>query len=93
MFVCCMLTRVQLFVTPWSVAPRPLHLWEFSREEYWSGFPCPAPGDLPNPGIEPPSPALQADSLLLSHQGSPQMVLQDAKNLSSKLDHQRRLYN
>ena len=37
---------------------------EFSRQEYWSGLPLPSPGDLPNPGIEPKSPALQADSLL-----------------------------
>ena len=36
----------------------------FSRQEYWSGLPCPPQGDLPNPGIEPRSPALQADSLL-----------------------------
>ena len=36
---------------------------EFSRQEYWSGLPFPSPGDLPNPGIEPWSPALQADSL------------------------------
>ena len=36
----------------------------FSRQEYWSGLPCPSPGDLPNPGIEPGSPALQVDSLL-----------------------------
>ena len=36
---------------------------EFSRQEYWSGFPFPSPGDLPNPGIEPGSPALQADTL------------------------------
>ena len=46
----------------------------FSRQEYWSGLPCPLPGDLPNPGIEPVSPASSAskvDSLLLSHQGSP----------------------
>ena len=42
----------------------------FSRQEYWSGLPCPPPGDLPNPGIEPRSPALQADSLPLSHQGT-----------------------
>ena len=37
---------------------------EFSRQEYWSGLPFPSPGDLPYPGIEPKSPALQADSLL-----------------------------
>ena len=37
--------------------------WGFSRQEYWSGLPCPLPGDLPNPGIEPRSPALWADSL------------------------------
>ena len=36
----------------------------FSRQEYWSGLPLPSPGDLPNPGIEPGSPALQADALL-----------------------------
>ena len=41
----------------------------FSRQEYWSGLPCPPPGDLPNPGIELTSPALQVDSLPLSHQG------------------------
>ena len=38
-------------------------LMKFSRQEYWGGFPCAPPGDLPNPGIEPGSPALQADSL------------------------------
>ena len=46
----------------------------FSRQEYWSGLPCPPPGDLTNPGIEPTCPAafaLQADSLTLSHCGSP----------------------
>ena len=42
----------------------------FSRQEYWSGSPCASPGDLPDPGIEPTSPALRVDSLLLSHQGS-----------------------
>ena len=48
-----------------------------SRQEYWSGLPCPPPGDLPNPRIKPPflvSPALQAGSLLLSHWGSPARV-------------------
>ena len=47
----------------------------FSRREHWSGLPCPPPGDLPNPGIEPESSgplALQADSLPLSHRGSPE---------------------
>ena len=43
----------------------------FSRQEYWSRLPCPLPGDLPNSGNEPGSPALQVDSLALSHQGSP----------------------
>ena len=42
---------------------------EFSRPEYWSGLPFPSPGDLPNPGIEPRSPALQADSLLAEPPG------------------------
>ena len=41
------------------------------RQEYWSGLPCPPPGDLPDPGIEPASPALQADFLLLSHLENP----------------------
>ena len=44
---------------------------EFFRPEYWSGWPCPSPGDLPNPGIEPRSPTLQADSLPVEPQGSP----------------------
>ena len=56
-------------VTPWTVACQvPLSL-EFSRQEYWSGLPFPSPADLPNPGIEPGSPALQADSLPTELQG------------------------
>ena len=47
---------------------------EFSRQEYWSGLSFLSPGDLPNPGIEPVSPALQVTSLLLSHQGSPNSI-------------------
>ena len=43
----------------------------FSRQEYWSGLPFPSPGDLPDPGIKLTSPALQGDSLPLSHLGSP----------------------
>ena len=60
----CMLSHfshVQLFATPWTVARQvPLSLG-FSRQEHWSGLPCPPPGGLPNPGIEPAtltSPAL-----------------------------------
>ena len=45
--------------------------WRFSRQEYWSGLPCPLPGDLPNPRIEPRSPTLQADSLPAEPQGKP----------------------
>ena len=44
--------------------------WEFSRQEYWSGLPCPPPEDIPNPGTEPVSPALKVDYLSLSHLGS-----------------------
>ena len=51
------------FGTPWTVACQaPLSIG-FSRQEYWSGLPLPSPGDLPNPGTEPGSPALHADSL------------------------------
>ena len=49
--------------TPWTVAHQAPLPMGFSKQEYWSGFPCPPPEDLPNPGIEPGSPALQADSL------------------------------
>ena len=48
-------SRVQLFVTPWTVARQAPLSMEFSRQEYWSGLPCPPPGDLPNPGTEPVS--------------------------------------
>ena len=51
------------FASPWTVACQTPLFMEFSRQKYWSGLPCPSPGDLPNLGIEPGSPALQADSL------------------------------
>ena len=53
---------------------------EISRQEYWSGLPCPPPGYLPDPGIKLGSPALQADSLPLSHQGSPNRALPCAQH-------------
>ena len=49
--------------TPWTAARQAPLSVEFSRQEYWSGLPCPSSGDLPKPGIEPGSPTLQADSL------------------------------
>ena len=58
-----LLSRVLLFATPWTVAFQAPPSMGFSRQEYWSGLPFPPPGDLPNPGIEPGSPALQADTL------------------------------
>ena len=58
-----LLSCVQLFVTPWTIACQaPLSL-EFSRQEYWTGLLFSSPWDLPNPGTEPRSPALQVDSL------------------------------
>ena len=56
-------SRVQLFVTPWTVAHQAPPSMGFSRQEYWSGLPFPSPGDLPNPGIKPRSLSLQADTL------------------------------
>ena len=51
-------------MTPWTVAHQAPLSMDFSRQEYWSGLPFSSPGDLPDPGIKPRSPALQADSLL-----------------------------
>ena len=58
-----LLSRVRLFATPWTVAHQAPSSMGFSRQEYWSGLPFPSPGDLPDPGIKPTSPALQADAL------------------------------
>ena len=71
----CMLScfsRVQLFVTLWTIAHQAPLSMGFSRQEYWSGLPFPPLENLPDPGIEPASlatPTLQADSLPLSPQG------------------------
>ena len=58
-------------VTPWTVACQAPLSMDFSRQEYWRGLPCPLPGNLPNPGIKPESPALQVDSLLPEPPGKP----------------------
>ena len=57
------LSHVRLFATPWAVAYQASLSMGPSRKEYWSVLPFPSPGDLPNPGIKPGSPALQADAL------------------------------
>ena len=54
------LSHIRLFVTPWTVAHQAPQSMEFPRQEYWGGLPFPSPGDLPDPGIEPRSPSLQA---------------------------------
>ena len=64
-----MLSCVQLSMAPWTVAHQAPLSMGFCRQEYWSGLSSPPPGDLPDPGIKPTSPALQADSLQLSHGG------------------------
>ena len=63
---------VRLFATLCTMACKTPLSMGCSRQEYWSGLPYPPPGDLPDPRIEPGSPELQADSLLLSHRGSPE---------------------
>ena len=65
------LSCVQLFVTPWTVACQALLSIKLSRQEYWSGLPFPSPGDLPYPGIEPLAPALPTDSLPSEPPGKP----------------------
>ena len=62
-------------VTTWTVAHQVPLSMGFSRQEYWSGLPFPSPGDLPDPGIEPTSPALQADSLPPESPGKPHTLL------------------
>ena len=57
--------------TPWTVARQVPLSMGFSRQEYWIGLPFPSPGDLPDPGMEPRSPPLQADSLPIELPGKP----------------------
>ena len=57
------LSHVQPFAIPWTVVYQASLSMGFFRQEYWSGLPFPSPGDLPDPGIKPRSPALQADAL------------------------------
>ena len=76
------LSCVPLFGTPWTVAHQAPPSMEFSRHEYWSGLPFPSPGDLPNPGIEPGYPTLQADTLPSEPPGKPCIILSTEFKLS-----------
>ena len=63
------------FATPWTVARQAPLFMGFPRQEYWSGLPFPPPGDLPDPGIIPLSPALHADSLPSKPPGKPNPIV------------------
>ena len=78
--MCSLFSCVRLFVTSWAVTHQVLLSMEFSRKEYWSGLPCPPPGDLPYPGIEPWSPALQADFFTPEPPGKPRQLITRHKN-------------
>ena len=86
--LCCAIlshfSHVWLFVTLWTVAHQVPLSMGFSRQEYWSGLPCPPPADLPSPGIEPASPippALQADSLPTESAGKPEVNISAAHQI------------
>ena len=68
----CLVTQLRLTLFhPMNYSPPDFSVRRSSKQEYWSGFPCSPPGDLPNPGIEPRSPALQADSFPSEAPGNP----------------------
>ena len=69
--VCVLDAQSCLFAIQWTLAHQTPLSMGFSRQEYWSELPVHSPGDLPNPGIQPTSPALQADSLLSEPPGKP----------------------
>ena len=76
---------VTIFVTPWTIACQAPLSMEISRQEQWSGLPLPSPEDLPDPGIEPGSPALQADSSPSEPLGTPQLssiIIQSFYNIT-----------
>ena len=75
-----LLSCVRLFVIPWTIQSM-----EFFRPEYWSGYLFPYPGDLPNPGIKPRSPALQVDSLPVEPQGKPKNTGEGSLSLLQRI--------
>ena len=83
-YVCQLLSSVLLFAIPWTVARQAPLSTGLYRHEYWSEWPFPSPGDLLNPGIEPMSPELQADSLPSEAPGKPRLDLLICKDSISK---------
>ena len=81
-----LLSRVRLFATPWTVAYQAPLSMGFSRQECWSELPFPSPGDLPEPGIKPGSPALQADALPSEPPGKPCLVATLCTTLCEPMD-------
>ena len=77
--VCISRSVVSDSAIPFTVARQAPLSMAFSRQEYWSRLPCPSPGDLPDPGIEPRSPALQADSLQSEPPGKPEKSVSQCK--------------
>ena len=87
------LNPLGLFEIPWTVAYQTSPSMGFSRQEYWSGLPFPSPGDLPDPGIKPVSPALQADALpsdAFLDQGSPRADSFEKTLMLGKIEGRRR---
>ena len=80
------LSCVRLFATPWTVAHQAPPSMRFFRQEYWSGLPFPSPEDLPDPGIKPRSPALQADALTSEPPGKPVCVCMSQYFCNYRLD-------
>ena len=86
---CCLVTAVtavRFCATLWTLARQAPLSMGFSRQEYWSGLPCPPPGDLPDPGIKLESPALQADSLPMSHEMNEWNEAQEMNGASAKCE-------
>ena len=77
------LSCVRLFATPWTVAYQASPSMRFSKQEYWNGLPFPSPGDLPDPGIEPRSPTLEADALTSEPPGNRCPHVEDLPTKSS----------
>ena len=86
-----LLSRVRLFATPLTAAYQAPPSMGFSRQECWSGLPFPSPGNLPDPGIKPGSPALQADSLQSEPPGKPHFISNYRENVNKKYNGQKNL--